>query len=140
MRYNPDGDLAMNRRQSERLKRLSDYLHTNGASRFMFEMLVPATPAQPDRFGGNKQDYDRELRPELMVRAIRELQDAGIEPDVWKIEGIDRREDCTDEDCIGRRPRRFDMKQVLIARLRAAGHEMAEFGAAASGRDYDYPD
>ena len=34
------------------------------------------------------------LRPELMVRAITELQVAGIEPDVWKIEGIDRPEDC----------------------------------------------
>jgi 5-dehydro-2-deoxygluconokinase len=60
----------------------------------MFELLVPALPAQLDRFGGNKKDYDRELRPELMVRAIRELQDAGIEPDVWKIEGLDRPEDC----------------------------------------------
>ena len=29
-----------------------------------------------------------------MVQAIRELQDAGVEPDVWKIEGLDRREDC----------------------------------------------
>ncbi len=34
------------------------------------------------------------LRPELMVRAITDLQDVGIEPDVWKIEGIDRPEDC----------------------------------------------
>jgi hypothetical protein len=37
--------------------------------------------------------YDRELRPELMVQAITGLQDAGMEPDVWKIEGIDRPED-----------------------------------------------
>jgi myo-inositol catabolism protein IolC len=29
-----------------------------------------------------------------MVRAIRELQEAGVEPDVWKIGGLDRREDC----------------------------------------------
>jgi hypothetical protein len=29
-----------------------------------------------------------------MVGAIRELQDAGVEPDVWKIEGLERREDC----------------------------------------------
>lgn len=37
--------------------------------------------------------YDAELRPDLMVRAIRELQDAGIEADVWKIEGVDERAD-----------------------------------------------
>jgi len=29
-----------------------------------------------------------------MVRAITALQDAGVEPAVWKIEGIDRSEDC----------------------------------------------
>jgi myo-inositol catabolism protein IolC len=28
------------------------------------------------------------------VQAILELQDAGVEPDVWKIEGLERREDC----------------------------------------------
>ena len=94
VRYNPEGDPAMNRRQAVRLKRLSDYLHSGGPSRFMFELLVPATPEQLERFGGRKKEYDRQLRPELMMRAITELQDAGIEPDVWKIEGIDRPEDC----------------------------------------------
>ena len=29
-----------------------------------------------------------------MVQTIEELQDVGVEPDVWKIEGLDRREDC----------------------------------------------
>ncbi|MGC2203983.1 MAG: DUF2090 domain-containing protein [Stellaceae bacterium] len=29
-----------------------------------------------------------------MIAAIKELQNAGVEPDVWKIEGLDRREDC----------------------------------------------
>jgi 5-dehydro-2-deoxygluconokinase len=94
VRYNPEGDSASNQRQAERLKRLSDYLRAASRSRFMFELLVPATTAQLERFGGNKKDYDRDLRPELMVGAISELQDAGIEPDVWKIEGIDRTEDC----------------------------------------------
>ncbi|MHB8490841.1 MAG: 2-deoxy-5-keto-D-gluconate 6-phosphate aldolase domain-containing protein, partial [Solirubrobacteraceae bacterium] len=30
----------------------------------------------------------------LMRRAIAEIQDAGIEVDVWKIEGVDTRADC----------------------------------------------
>ena len=94
VRYNPDGDKVMNHRQAERLRRLSDYLHAGGTSRFMFELLVPATPAQLERCGGDKKEYDRGLRPELMARAITDLQAAGIEPDVWKIEGIDRPEDC----------------------------------------------
>jgi 5-dehydro-2-deoxygluconokinase len=43
---------------------------------------------------GDKKAYDRDLRPQLMIGAIEELQAAGVEPDVWKIEGLDRREDC----------------------------------------------
>jgi myo-inositol catabolism protein IolC len=116
VRYNPEGDAAMNRRQSDRLKRLSDYLHASDRSRFMFELLVPATPAQLQRFGGNKKDYDRESRPELMVRAIRDLQDAGIEPDVWKIEGIERREDCAAVVAAARRGGRDHVGCIVLGR------------------------
>jgi 5-dehydro-2-deoxygluconokinase len=94
VRYNPEGDATMNRRQAGRLRRLSDYLHSGGPSRFMFELLVPAEKGQLERFGGDKKKYDLELRPELMINAIHELQDTGVEPDVWKIEGIDSAEDC----------------------------------------------
>jgi myo-inositol catabolism protein IolC len=94
VRYNPEGDEALNRRQAARLKRLSDYLHSKGESRFMFELLVPAEKSQLERLKGDKKAYDLELRPRLMVQTILELQDTGVEPDVWKIEGLDRREDC----------------------------------------------
>lgn len=94
VRYNPEGDAVLNLRQSARLKRLSEYLHSKSQSRFMFELLVPAEKAQLDRLAGDKKAYDLEVRPKLMVRAIEELQNAGVEPDVWKIEGLDRREDC----------------------------------------------
>ena len=60
----------------------------------MFELLVPAEKAQLARVNGDTKAYDRDIRPALMVRAIQELQNAGVEPDVWKIEGLDRREDC----------------------------------------------
>jgi myo-inositol catabolism protein IolC len=94
VRYNPEGDQALNQRQEERLKRLSDYLHGKGQSRFMFELLVPAAKSQFDQVNRDKKTYDLELRPGLMLQAILQLQDAGVEPDVWKIEGLDRREDC----------------------------------------------
>src|SRR5262245_5807227 len=92
VRYNPESDRAMNQRQSARLSRLSEYLHTQSQSRFMFELLAPATAPQLKRFKNDKKAYDMELRPQLMVQAIQELQDAKVEPDVWKIEGLDRRE------------------------------------------------
>jgi myo-inositol catabolism protein IolC len=93
VRYNPDGDPAMNARQAERLHRLSDYL-ARTRRLFMFELLVPPERDQLERVGGSRAAYDRELRPGLMVDTIRALQDAGVEPDVWKIEGLDRRGEC----------------------------------------------
>jgi 5-dehydro-2-deoxygluconokinase len=88
VRYNPEGDAELNKRQAGRLKRLSDYLHANKRL-FMFELLVPAEKAQLARVGGDVKAYDRDLRPDLMVGAIHQMQDAGVEADVWKIEGLD---------------------------------------------------
>jgi myo-inositol catabolism protein IolC len=94
VRYNPEGDCALNQRQAGRLERLSDMLAARGRSRFMFELLVPPEKAQLDRLKADKKAYDLEVRPLLMVEAMRELQTAGVEPDLWKVEGLDRAEDC----------------------------------------------
>ena len=93
VRYNPDGDAEMNRGQLDRLRRLSDWLHENDR-KFLFELLVPAEPGQLESVGGDTDRYDSELRPELMRRAIADIQDHGIEVDIWKIEGVDERSDC----------------------------------------------
>jgi myo-inositol catabolism protein IolC len=93
VRYNPDGDAEMNERQTERLKRLADWLHENNR-KFLFELLVPAEESQLEQVDGDTARYDAELRPELMRRTITEFQDAGVEVDIWKIEGIDTQEDC----------------------------------------------
>src|SRR5436189_4077824 len=107
VRYNPDDpDTEMNRRQLERLKRLADWLHDNGR-KFLFELLVPATDAQLEQCGGDSDRYDSELRPELMRRAIADIQDAGIEVDIWKIEGVEQRADC----------------EILVAQARAGGRD-----------------
>jgi hypothetical protein len=89
IRYNPEGDAALNRRQAARLKRLSEYCRTTDR-KLMLELLVPATDAELAAAGGNRATYDADARPALMERVIRELQDAGVEPDVWKIEGASR--------------------------------------------------
>ena len=94
VRYNPQAGRSLNRRQADRLRRLSDFLAIENRSRFLFELLVPAEKWQLDQCGGDERAYDLELRPQLMVAAIGELHDAGVEPDIWKVEGLDRREDC----------------------------------------------
>ncbi|MBV9918358.1 MAG: DUF2090 domain-containing protein [Solirubrobacterales bacterium] len=92
VRYNPDDDPQMNERQLERLRRLADWLHER-ERKFLYELIVPATEDQLAKVGGDSDRYDAELRPELMRRAIEANQNAGVEVDIWKIEGIDERSD-----------------------------------------------
>jgi myo-inositol catabolism protein IolC len=118
VRYNPDGDAGQNTDQLDKLRRLSDWLARRDR-RFLFELLVPAESAQLEAVGGDSERYDAELRPELMRRAIAEIQDAGIEVDVWKIEGVERREDC----------------EMLVAQARAGGRD--EVACVVLGRGAD---
>jgi myo-inositol catabolism protein IolC len=116
VRYNPEGEPEMNERQTKRLKQLADWLHSNDR-KFLFELLVPATDEQLEKVGGDGDRYDAELRPELMRRAIEELQDNGVEVDVWKIEGVDSREDA---EMLSEQTRkgegRENVKSVLLGR------------------------
>jgi 5-dehydro-2-deoxygluconokinase len=106
VRYNPDGSSEENREQLQKLKRLSDWLRSKDR-KFLFELLVPAEDAQLQAAGGDADRYDSELRPELMRRTIAEIQDAQIEVDIWKIEGVDERADC----------------EMLVAQARAGGRD-----------------
>jgi myo-inositol catabolism protein IolC len=116
VRYNPEGEASLNQRQAMRLKRLSEYLASARRSFFMFELLVPAEEAQLKRVKGDKKAYDLEMRPGLMVQAIQQLQDAGVEPDVWKIEGLDRREDCLKVVAVARRSGRDKVGCIVLGR------------------------
>lgn len=93
VRYNPAGDEELNTRQTERLRELSEWLRKH-RRRLLFELLVPPELSQLDRVGGSGERFDVELRPELMVEAVSQLRAGGVEPDVWKIEGVDDPEAC----------------------------------------------
>lgn len=94
VRYNVEGDAELNARQRERLKELSDYLQASGQSDLLFELLVPPEPEQLEAVGGDRDRFDTDVRPGLVVRAIEELNAAGIRSATWKIEGLETREDC----------------------------------------------
>lgn len=92
VRYNPGADKTLNQRQLGRLRQVSEFAHKIG-KKFMFELLVPATEQQLKSMNGDKAKYDLELRPKLMISAMKEIQDFGVEPDIWKLEGVARIED-----------------------------------------------
>ena len=115
VRFNPDGDAALNTRQVERLRRLSEECVRSGR-RLMFELLVPATPDQLARVGGSKEAFDETLRPALMDRTMRRLQDHGVEPDVWKIEGLATAEDCARIVKTARRDGRDRVACIVLGR------------------------
>jgi 5-dehydro-2-deoxygluconokinase len=92
IRYNPEGDNALNARQRQRLKKLSDYCHEN-SYQFLIEPLVPATTEQLKRVNGNQDRYDDELRADLMVKMVEEMHQDGVTPDIWKIEGFNKKAD-----------------------------------------------
>lgn len=109
VRYNPAGDAALNARQAARLAGLSKYLQQTQRP-LMFELLVPASDAQ------TAQTYDTQTRPGLMVQAIHQLQDTGVEAQLWKVEGVGRREDAEALVQAARRDGRDDAALIVLGR------------------------
>lgn len=87
VRFNPEGNQDDNAHSLQNLKKLSDFSHENGY-KFVIEPLVAATEEQLASVSGNKALYDETVRPSLTVRMIEHMHTAGIEPDIWKIEGF----------------------------------------------------
>ncbi|TSC68600.1 MAG: hypothetical protein G01um101470_1163 [Parcubacteria group bacterium Gr01-1014_70] len=88
VRYNSEGDADMNKKQIEKLLVLNAFCHARDY-KFLFELLVPATPAQLVLCGGSEETYEKTMRAGLMKRAMEDLQAGGVEPDVWKLEGLE---------------------------------------------------
>ena len=79
---------------------------------------MPAEPHQLEAVGGDTDRYDAELRPELMRRAIEEIQDFGVEVDIWKIEGVDAREDA---EMLAQQTRRGEGREGVVCVLLGRG-------------------
>jgi myo-inositol catabolism protein IolC len=123
VRFNPGGDEALNRRQLDRLRELSDLLAAGGR-KLLFELLVPPEAGQLRSVGDDRDRYDAEVRPELVCRAVAAVQEAGIEPAVWKIEGIEERRDCERIAAVCRREGRERVSCLILGR--GADHSRVE--------------
>jgi 5-dehydro-2-deoxygluconokinase len=92
IKFNPEDSIVSKKAQIENLKKISDYSHKAGF-KFLLEVLVIANIKQLHEAKGSRDIYDTKLRPNLTIKAIREIQEAGIEPDIWKLEGFDSPKD-----------------------------------------------
>lgn len=86
--YNPNDDPLSKMRQQQKLEILSNYCHQN-SYKFLLEVLISPTELQLKNVSSNIQRYDVEIRPNLTAKAIGELQNSHVEPDIWKIEGME---------------------------------------------------
>ena len=93
VRWNPNYDIETREVQGKRIKILSDWIEEN-ERKFLLEFLVPATDEQLESVDGDQSRYDSEIRPKLAVQVVEEMREKGADPDIWKIEGLDTKEDC----------------------------------------------
>jgi myo-inositol catabolism protein IolC len=117
VRHNVGGDVDGNRMQLQRLRRLADWLHGNGG-RLLFELIVPPTAAQLAAAGGDVRRFEAEQRPALALAAVREAQDAGVDVDIWKFEGVDER---ADAEALARQARSGPGREGVACILLGAG-------------------
>jgi myo-inositol catabolism protein IolC len=134
VRYNPEGDRELNARQLVRLEQLSTWLHERDRG-FLFELLVPPTPDQLTAVEGDGDRFDRHVRPSLVIQSMRDCYERGVEPDVWKIEGLEREEDCEAVAKQARSGGRDDVACVVLGRGadREAVERWLRTGAAVAG-------
>ena len=111
VRDNPAFDADRRAQQADDLAAVSAALHDAGRP-FLVELLVPGTDEQT----ASVDDYDRDLRPDLVVQVLEYLQDHGVEADVWKLEGLDRREDAERVVATARRDGRDAVQCIVLGR------------------------
>ncbi len=92
IKYNPIDNKENKDSQKKNLKILSDYSHDK-SFKFLLEVLVIPTNDQLLSAGGNREEFDKKQRASLTIEVISDLQEFGIEPDVWKLEGFENKED-----------------------------------------------
>ncbi len=88
IRDNPGFDAAERDAQLARLAQVGAGLRKAGVP-LLYELLVPATDDQLARAGHDAGAYDREIRPGLVTQVIADNQEHGIEPALWKVEGLE---------------------------------------------------
>jgi myo-inositol catabolism protein IolC len=116
VRDNPAFPRDQRDRQLHALHDVSRALREMGVP-LLYELLVPATDDQLAAAGGTTDAYDRDLRPGLVIQVIADNQAAGVEPAIWKVEGLET----------------ADAARAVVTQIQAGGRDQVR--AIVLGRD-----
>jgi myo-inositol catabolism protein IolC len=115
VRDNPRFAPEVRKEQFDALREVSRALSELGVP-LLYELLVPATDEQLARVNGDAARYDRDVRPELVVAVITANQAAGVEPSIWKIEGLETAEAARAVVAQARAGGRGDVDAIVLGR------------------------
>jgi len=132
--YNPDDDPLSKMRQQQKLELLNNFCRQK-SYKFLLEVLVIPTEQQLKDVNGNIEMYDNDIRPNLTVQAIEELQNSNIEPDVWKIEGMETEDNYKIVVLQARKKGRSNVGIVILGRAEKANNveKWIEVGSKING-------
>jgi 5-dehydro-2-deoxygluconokinase len=119
VRDNPGSDPGARAGQAERLAEVSEWSAQTDRP-LILELLVPATDDDLAKVARSSDRYDDEIRPRLTVQSMEFLQDHGVEPAIWKVEGLDRR---VDAEAVVRMAQRGGRRADCIVLGRHAPHD-----------------
>lgn len=122
VRDNPSFDPVDRERQAEHVAQVSAWAASNDRP-LILELLVPATPAELQSVSGETARYDAEVRPGLTIDVITFLQDRGVLPALWKVEGLEHHDDAV---AIAAAAQRSDPDARCIILGRHASHDQLD--------------
>ena len=91
VRHRTDDDPDSRKLQLGRLREISDTCAGAGVE-FLLEILTPFNDAE--RAAHDEAELENTVRPRLVAGAMAEIQDAGVEAAVWKVEGVSDEAGC----------------------------------------------
>ena len=111
VRHRADDDAAARKVQLERLRQFSAACASAGVE-FLLELLTPFR--DDERATHDDRELENVVRPRLVADAIGEIQAAGVEASVWKVEGVSDVAGCASIVAAARAGGRDDVGVVVL--------------------------
>lgn len=111
--HNPADDADRKKAQLDLLRRIGEFAREQQRD-YLLEVLITPTSEQLERSGGDLAGFRANLFPELLADSIGEMQEHGIEPDIWKIEGLHTVQDAVDVAAQANRDGRDHVRCIVL--------------------------